>query len=56
MKGKNLKQLLNDQKVKRVGCILLAAAVLGTGAWAVDKGQGSDVPELCGSGRSDLYQ
>ena len=25
---------------------LLAAAVLGTGAWAVDKGQGSDVPEL----------
>ena len=46
MKGKNLKQLLNDQKVKRVGCILLAAAVLGTGAWAVDKGQGSDVPEL----------
>ena len=28
MKGKNLKQLLNDQKVKRVGCILLAAAVV----------------------------
>ena len=34
MKGKNLKQLLNNQKAKRVGCILLAAAVLGTGAWA----------------------
>ena len=28
MKGKNLKQLLNDQKVKRAGCILLAAAVV----------------------------
>lgn len=46
MKGKNLKQLLNNQKAKRVGCILLAAAVLGTGAWAVDNGQKSDVPEL----------
>ena len=34
------------RRVKRAGCILLAAAVLGTGAWAVDKGQGSDVPEL----------
>ena len=44
MKGKNLKQLLNNQKAKRVGCILLAAAVLGTGAWAVDNGQKSDVP------------
>ena len=46
MKVKNLKQLLNNQKAKRVGCILLAAAVLGTGAWAVDNGQKSDVPEL----------
>ena len=46
MKGKNLKQFLNNQKAKRVGCILLAAAVLGTGAWAVDNGQKSDVPEL----------
>ena len=50
MKGKNLKQLLNNQKAKRVGCILLAAAVLGTGAWAVDNGQKSDVPELNGKG------
>ena len=45
MKGKNLKQLLNNQKAKR-SCILLATAVLGTSAWAVDNGQKSDVPEL----------
>ena len=46
MKGKNLKQLLTNQKARRVGCILLAAAVIGTGAWAVDNGKNSDVPEL----------
>ena len=46
MKGKNLKQLLTNQKARRVGCILLAAAVIGTGAWAVDNGKDSGVPEL----------
>ena len=55
MKGKNLKQLINNQKAKRVGCILLAAAVLGTGAWAVDNGQKSDTGKhgaVCCRGKS----
>lgn len=46
MKGKNLKNLFNSKRFVKTGSVLLAAVVLGAGAWSVDLSQRNEIPEF----------
>lgn len=46
MKRKNVTGLFSRKRLIRVGSVILAAAVLGVGAWNADSMKDSDVPQL----------
>lgn len=46
MRRRKVKELLEHKGIRRAGCVLISAMVLGVGAWAYQDGMQGDIPEL----------